>query len=95
MQNGSSVGMYTHCIHVFARFGADLPAQSVLSNEISASELSRKLIKSALLVGLPLSQSISTFLIRLCPKSAPQREGERERGSADMKNLKPDGDEKV
>ncbi len=43
MQNGSSVGMCTHCVHVFAG--------SVLSNKISASELRRKFIKSALLVG--------------------------------------------
>ena len=52
MQNGSSVGIriqYTHCIHVFAR--ADLYAQSELINKISASELSRKFVKSALLVG--------------------------------------------
>ena len=33
-------------------FGADLYAQSVLINKISASELRRKYIKSALLVGL-------------------------------------------
>ncbi len=51
MQNGSSVGICTQCKHVFARFGADLHAQSVLSNKISAAELRRKLIKSALLVG--------------------------------------------
>ncbi len=36
-------------LHVFA---AILHAQSVLINEISASELSQKFIKSALLVGL-------------------------------------------
>ncbi len=43
MQNGSLVGIYTHCIHNFA--------QSVLINKISASELSWKFIKSELLVG--------------------------------------------
>ena len=32
--------------HVFARFGADLHAQSVLVSKISASELRRKFIKS-------------------------------------------------
>ncbi len=51
-QNGSSVGIYTHC--VFARlctFGVDLYAQSVLINKFSASKLSWKFIKSALLVG--------------------------------------------
>ncbi len=47
MQNGCSVEIYTHCIHAFAR----LYAQSVLISKISASELSRKFIKSALLVG--------------------------------------------
>ncbi len=39
-------------MHVFlARLSADLYAQSVLSNKISASELGQKFIKSALLVG--------------------------------------------
>ena len=48
MQNGSSV--YT--LHTrFCRFDADLHAQSVIIDKISASELSRKFIKSALLVG--------------------------------------------
>ena len=42
--------MYT--LHAcFCMFGADLYAQSVLVDKISASELSRKFIKSALLVG--------------------------------------------
>ncbi len=44
MQNGSSVGMCTRCVHVFCTFGADLCAQSVLRNKISASEFSRKFI---------------------------------------------------
>ena len=43
------------CVHIsytiFARFGADLHAQSVLINKIFASELSPNLVKSALLVG--------------------------------------------
>ena len=38
-------------MHVFSTFGTDLYVQSVLINKISASELSRKFIKSALLVG--------------------------------------------
>ncbi len=38
-------------MHVFCTFGADLYAQSVLFSKISASELSRKFIKTALLVG--------------------------------------------
>ncbi len=47
-------------MNFFARFGADLYyAQSMLSNKISASELSRKFIKSALLVGISLSLSLS------------------------------------
>ena len=55
--------MYT--LHkCFCTFGTDLYAQSVLINIISASELSRNLIKSALLVGytvqtLSLSLSLS------------------------------------
>ncbi len=40
VQNGSSVEIRTHCMHVFACFGANLHAQSVISNKISASELS-------------------------------------------------------
>ncbi len=50
-KNGSSVGICTHCIHVFVHLAPDLYAQSVLINKISAAGLSRKLIKSALLVG--------------------------------------------
>ncbi len=42
--------MYT--LHTrFGTFGSDLHAQSALTNKISASELSRKFIKSAVLVG--------------------------------------------
>ncbi len=45
----------TYTLHTrFCTFGADLYAQSVLSNKISASELSRKFIESALLVGVEL-----------------------------------------
>ncbi len=41
-----------HILHTrFCTFGTDLYAQSVLSNKISASEISQKFIKSALLVG--------------------------------------------
>ena len=54
MQDGGSVGICTRCTQVSARCGTDLHAQSVLVNKISASELSRKFIKSALLVGLLL-----------------------------------------
>ena len=55
MQNGSSVGVRVRVAHTFfARFRVDSYAQSVLIDEISASELSRKFIKSALLVGLLL-----------------------------------------
>ena len=43
--------MRTRCIHGFCTLGADLYAQLVLTNKISASELRRKFIKSALLVG--------------------------------------------
>ena len=52
-RTGSSVGICTtQCMHVFfCTFGTDLYAQLVLSNKTSASELSRKFIESALLVG--------------------------------------------
>ncbi len=43
---------YVHVAYMFfCTLGADLHAQSVLVNKISASELSRKLIETALLVG--------------------------------------------
>ena len=43
---------YVHIAYTFfCTFAADLYAQSVLSNKNLASELSRKFIKSALLVG--------------------------------------------
>ena len=43
---------HVHVAHTFfARFGADLYAQSVLISKISAPELSQKFIKSALSVG--------------------------------------------
>ncbi len=51
MQNGISVEIYARCMHIFFTFGSDLDAQSVLSNKIFASELTRKFIKGALLVG--------------------------------------------
>ena len=38
-------------MRAFCTFGADSCAQSVLINKLSASELSRKFIKGALLVG--------------------------------------------
>ncbi len=50
-QNGSSVGTYTRRMHVFARLAPISYARSVLFNKIPASDLSRKFIKSALLVG--------------------------------------------
>ena len=51
MQNGSSVGIRTQCMHVFCTSRVDLYVQSVIINKISASELSRKLVKNGLLVG--------------------------------------------
>ncbi len=41
----------THCMHVFARLALICVLSRVLTNKISASELSRKFIKGALLVG--------------------------------------------
>ena len=54
MQSGSRLGIRTRCMPIFCTFCADLLAQSVLINKISASELSRKFIKGALLVGQSL-----------------------------------------
>ncbi len=52
IQNGCSVGICTHCVHgFFCTFGANLHAQSMPINIISASELRRKFIKCALSVG--------------------------------------------
>ncbi len=51
MQNGSSVGISTRCMHILACLGADLYLQPAIIDKISASELSRKFIKSVLLVG--------------------------------------------
>ena len=48
--------------------GADLYAQSVLSNKISASELSREFIKSALLVGQVSDQKMVNKLMLPPPK---------------------------
>ena len=48
-KNESSVGICTHCMHFFARRFANL--LETYYNKTSASELSRKFIKSALLVG--------------------------------------------
>ncbi len=45
-------------MHAFGTFGADLHARSVLTNKISASKLSRKFVKSALLVG---NESFESF----------------------------------
>ncbi len=56
-----SVGICTHCIPVFARWAPDLHAQSVIINKISASELSQKFIKSALLVGFPALSRLSNL----------------------------------
>ncbi len=71
MQNKSSVGICTRCTHVFYTLCSDLHAQSVLINKISASELRRKLVKSALLVGKnnaisALPRYFSTKNIVLC-----------------------------
>ncbi len=52
MQDGSSVGTHTGCTRVFCTFGVVLHARLVLSNKISASEISRKFIKDALSVGI-------------------------------------------
>ena len=58
----------------FCTFGADLHAQSALSNKISASELSRTFMKSALLVGLAENANIEARFLPPCvtePPSSP------------------------
>ena len=50
-KNGSSVGIRTCCIHIFACLAPICVLGRCLLKKISASELSRKFIKSALLVG--------------------------------------------
>ncbi len=64
---------YTYTLHkLFFTFGADLYAKLVLINKISASELSRKFIKSALLVGyffvieMPLCWILSLATLKSC-----------------------------
>ena len=69
-KNGSSVGMRTRCVRVFfGTFWRPICMLSrLLSNKISASELRRKFIKSALLVGW-----VANLLIAACnPKSRIQ-----------------------
>ena len=67
MQNESLVGIYTR----FCTFGTNLYAQSVLVIKISASELSQKFIKVALLVGYmswqtPATAHIPTKNLSMC-----------------------------
>ena len=57
MQNGRSVGLRGTLHTRFCTFGTDLYAQSVLINKIFASELRRKFIKNALLVGFQHTSS--------------------------------------
>ncbi len=64
MQNGSSVGMCTRCTHVFARLAPICCAQSVLINKISASELSRKFITSAVSVGCASDDMSTAALVK-------------------------------
>ncbi len=49
----------------FCTFGAKWYAQSVIINKISASELSQKFIKSALLVGLASVYHMEVSLLRI------------------------------
>ncbi len=51
MQNESSVGLCTRCMHAFARLVPICKLSRCLLTKISASELRRKFIKSVLLVG--------------------------------------------
>ncbi len=65
------VRICTHCAHFLAHFGTDLHAHSVLSNKISASELSQKFIKSALLAGRYLSHTSLSLYPAPSPPSPP------------------------
>ncbi len=51
MQIGSSVGIRTRCVHVIACLAPTCVPSRCLSTKTPASELCRKFIKSALLVG--------------------------------------------
>ncbi len=62
MQTGIKLSWNTcaHCMHVFARLGADLHAQRVLVGKIAASELSqKKFVKSELLVGRAIAKPVN------------------------------------
>ncbi len=63
MLSGSSAGLCAHCVSIFCTFGANFYAQSVLISKISASEISRKFIKSAIVgwVGLTVPVSVQLF----------------------------------
>ena len=87
MQNGISAGIRTGRRHVFARFGADLYARSVLLDKISATELSRKFIKSALLVGVATAE-IGTISCIMLIHFCSSREG-RERRVGEVAHLAP------
>ncbi len=51
MKNGSSVGIYTHFIHVFARLAPICMLSRCLSTKFLHRNSCRKFIKSALVVG--------------------------------------------
>ncbi len=70
-KNGSSVGIRTHCIHVFARLATIFMLSRCMFDKISASELSRKFTKSALLAGPthPVPPSLSASLSPQCATS--------------------------
>ncbi len=75
MQNVSSVGVCTYTMHTrFCMFGTKLYAQSVLINKISASELSRKFVMSALLVGCVSLFSVRDFTVLLHTRVRATRE---------------------
>ncbi len=76
MQNGSSVGTCTRCAHVFARLAPTRMLSRCLLAKIPASELSRKFMKSALLVGEKKSSERSSLKIDYLE--------ERERGGGEI-----------
>ena len=58
VQNGISVGICTHCIHVFAHWALICMLSKCLFKKNYASELSRKFIRSELLVGWQLKWGV-------------------------------------
>ncbi len=79
MQNWSSVEICSHCIHIFARLAPICMLQSMLTNKTSAAEISRKFIKTALLVGQAKKTHVCSNMQFLCQQFLPPSPGGTER----------------